>query len=303
MTRVANRLRPAVPSLLLLAAACHQDGSGQVGPPVPLPPRIPTADQAQDVGDRIDEHTQDLLIAFNVSELLIFELPVRALVREEGILRAGGCPTVDDGTDTDGDGVPDNATFTFDEVACTEFVDTIGTFTRSGAVAIEDIDTGYRLAWEDYRVELEALGGDVSAVTMNGTWDVTVTGTSATLVESVVMTTEEETAEGTTTGTFEYDWIAQFESDGDPIVLASSLPSGTLSVQGPTVWTLDDVSFSFDASTLEAIEYAPPPDCDLGLEFLSGGVRALQQNGMGTFVDVRYEGCGLEPEIIYSPAY
>jgi hypothetical protein len=307
MTRSIRR-RPVV-AILLFLGACHPDGSGQIGSPVPLPPRIPTAEEAQDIGDRIDEHTQDLLIAFNVQELLIFELPVRALHRETGAIdprrfpRAGGCPTVDDGTDSDGDGVPDDATFTFAGGGCTEFVDSVGTFTRSGSVAIVDIGTepGYQLAWEDYRVQLDAIGGGVSVVALNGTWDVTADATSATLQEFLEMTTEEQAGAETTTGTFTFDWTAHFESDGEPLDLSLPLPSGSLVVQGPMTWTLDELSFSFDASTSEDIAF--DAGCTAGLEFLAGAIRALQQDGWGTVVDVRYQGCGLEPHITYAPGY
>jgi hypothetical protein len=259
--------------------------------------------------ERIDEHTQDLLVAFNVQELLLFELPVRALHREAAPLdplrvRRGGCPVVDDGTDTDGDGVPDDATFTFDGGACTVFVDPVGTFTQSGSVAIVDIGTepGYQLVWEDYRVELAAAGtGDISAVTMTGTWDVTATSTTATLQEALEMTFDEQVGSEATTETFTLDWTAHFESDGDPLDLSLPLPSGSLVVQGPMTWSLDELSFSFDASTTQHIAF--DADCTSGLELVAGAVHALQQNGMGTFLDVRYTGCGLEPAITYVPAY
>jgi len=295
-------------SVLVLAAlrltGCHQDGSGQIGAPFPPPPRIPTDDQAQEIGDRINEHTQDALIAFNVSELLLFELPLRAFVghAQTGWLdgpraRAGGCPTVDDDTDLDGDGIPDDATFTFAGAACTVVVDGVGTFQQSGSVHVVDagVEPGYQLTWNDYRIRLDGVDGDVSVVAVSGTYDVVATSGSATLVESVVITTEEQTGGATATGTFPFDWTVEFVSDGGLVDLAIPLPSGMVTVGGPMGWTAGGSSFTFDAATTADLPF--DAGCQNGPEFLGGEIRAEQRDGWGTLVDVRYVGCGEDPEV------
>jgi hypothetical protein len=262
----------------------------------------PRDEEAQAVGDAIDEHTQDLLIAFNVQELLLFELPLRAMSGPAVVLpdlSRGGCPTVDDDTDADGDGIPDDAVFTFLGDACAVVVDSVGSFWQSGLVHIVDSGAapGYHLTFDDFRVRHEVFGGsDYSVMTVDGTYDVTATSSTATLVEDVSITLEERQDGETVTGNMAFALRAHFiAAQDEQLDLSIELPSGSLGVEGRVSWSFRETSFSFNVSTEKELLF--DAECQEGPEFLSGEIRAMLRNGHGAVIDIRYAGCALEPEI------
>jgi len=282
------------------ASGCHEDGSGVVEGPWAV---LPDGEETREVGNIFNEHAQDLLIAFNVQELLLFELPLGPALTAPWhgipILRAGSCPTVDNDADLDGDGIPDDATFTFAGAACTTPVDPIGTFQQSGEVHVVDAgeSPGYTLTYTDYRIRLDAFsGGDYSVITLNGTIVVTATPTTATQLESVVVTLEERQGGQVSTGRQEFDWTSVFEATPpEEVDLSIPLPSGVLTVSGSFIWTVDRSTFAFDIATPEALLF--DASCPDGPEFLTGTVRAFIREGQGAYVDVRFVGCALNPEI------
>jgi hypothetical protein len=289
---------PRLCGLLVLVVACW----GCSDATSPEPPVIPTREEALEIGAVIDNHTQDLLIAFNISELLLFELPLKpqfAAMLSPHTRLAASCPEVDNDADLDGDGIPDNALFTFADSTCTFFIDGIGTFRQSGSIHIVDsgVEAGYRLIFDHYRIRHDIFGGSNYIITdVSGTYDVTATDSSATLVEALTIASEERLGAIVTTGTSTFHWTAHFKAGPMGFLdLSIPLPTGTLSVAGNTGWNSGKSAYSFTTSTIELLAY--DAGCNQGPEFLTGRTRATQNGVEGSQINIRYVGCALEPEI------
>lgn len=284
----------------LLALLCGCCGCSSTV--IPDPPPTPSQDEAEEIGSAIDNHTQDLLLAFNVSELLLFELPLKpqiGLPSQPGMRLADSCPTIDNDADLDGDGVPDDALFTFAGEACTVFIDSVGTFYQSGSIHIVDTgdEPGYHLTYDHFRIRRDNFASsDYSITEVNGTYDVTATTSSATLVEALSITTEERAGGATVTGNMTFNWTANFlASDNGFVDLSIPLPDGTLAVQGSMGWSQAKTSFPFTISTTQTLSY--DSGCRQGPEFLVGRIQAAQTNVDGMFLYLQYSGCAVEPKI------
>jgi hypothetical protein len=304
-------LAAALVLLVALSPGCHTDPTGLGGAVVPAPQRVPNVEQAQDVGAAIDQNTQEALVAFDVQALLLFELPLGALPeRHSEVFRGGGgCPAVDNNSDIDGDGVPNDATFTFTPSTCTVFVDSVGTFQRSGSIHIVDtVDNnvvsdsqGYQLTFAHYRVRRDdPVPGDFSVVTTNGTYNVTATPTLATLHASVAIATEERVGLEVVSATESYDWTCRFAATTPfPIDLSIPLPPGQLTMEGVASWASGGVSFTFDVSTPQPLVFVV--DCPDGPEFSSGLTQAFVRTGQNAFIEIRYVGCAIPAGIALFP--
>jgi len=268
---------------------------------LPPPAVTPDLEQAEAFGSTIDNHTQDLLLAFNIQEFLLFELPLKALPGSDAVPspRIASCPLLDNDLDADGDGIPDDVTFSFTGNDCTIYVDPVGTFTQSGTIHIVDRGEapGYQLTFDQYRVHRTTLGSlDTATITVDGTWDVTATTTTATLLESVVVTTDETIGGTVVASRATYDWKAVFTADGmNEVDLSIPLPTGILAVSGDTTWQQGKTSFSYRISTPQLLAY--DSTCRQGPEFLTGRIQAAQVNAEGAFVHLRYTGCAVDPII------
>lgn len=277
-----------------IASATVLFGCG--APAGPEPPEPPV----QEVGTAINEHIQDLLIAFNVQELLLFELPLKPGFSSRRI-PAASCPTVDDDTDVDGDGIPDNAVFTFTGAGCTVVIDSLGTFQSSGSVHIVDSGEapGYHLVFDDYRIRRDDFrSNDYFVIAVSGTYDVTATRTTARLRELLTIAIEERQDGETTTGTMTFDWTANFAATGTrPVDLSIPLPTGSVTVEGRTGWHFDKTAFSFTVSTREPVAF--DARCREGPEFPTGEVHAVQDLG-GACIRIRFQGCAIEPRVTWA---
>jgi hypothetical protein len=131
---------------------------------------------------------------------------------------------------------------------------------------------------------------------MNGTYIVTADSTTATLDQFVVITTEERKEGAFSSGSETYDWTAHFVATPPrSIDLSIPPPPGSLTVEGVTVWTSDEASFTLDISTPETLAFDAA--CEDGPEFFPGRIRALLRSGRGASIDIRYLGCAVQPQI------
>jgi len=285
-------------TLAVLVAVCGACSSSVI----PEPPPTPGLDEAEEIGSAIDNHTQDLLLAFNVQELLLWELPLKARLggaTDPDMRFIASCPTIDNDVDDDGDGVPDNAVFSFAGEDCTVYIDSIGTFYQSGSIHIIDRgdDPGYHLIYDHFRVRRDVFGStDYTITEVSGTYDVTATDSSATLVEGLVIDTEERIEGKIVTTHMSFAWQAHFAASASGFVdLSIPLPDGTLTVQGTTTWKQGKLSFPFRVATTQTLKF--DSRCRQGPEFLSGRLEAAQVNVPGMFLYLQYSGCAIDPKI------
>ena len=203
-------------------------------------------------------------------------------------------PAVDDATDTDQDGVPDNATITFTQANCTTGLNYI-----IGTIGITDPGTavGYTGTFTNLLVYLGLGGSDFFSVELDGSHGVTGTPTVATLSENLVTTLNGQSGQGTIGGTLSNNWQIQFTAaQGETIVMDDVLPDGSFAVNGTFTYDVNDERFSFTVQTTTALAF--DSGCTQAHPFSAGEFRAhVSGQGGNVYIKVTYLGCGVEPSV------
>ncbi|MEP7325612.1 MAG: hypothetical protein ABI836_06675 [Gemmatimonadota bacterium] len=206
------------------------------------------------------------------------------------------CPSVDDLTDADGDGVLDDATFTFTQADCTS-----GAFYTTGAIHLVDpssVAVGYSGTFLNFLVHFTGSGNDFAQIKLNGSHAVLGTPSSGTLDENITTTVDASDNGQTLHGSLSNNWSIQFDvAQGDAIEMDAPLPDGDFDAQGSFVYNVNGQRFSLSIRTESALVYnstcagAPNP-------FDSGEVRAHLGGPNGNvYVKITYNGCGVEPTV------
>ena len=211
-----------------------------------------------------------------------------------------GCATTPTPLDTDGDGVPDDATYTFTAPPC-RFTGIRGsTLDVVGQVRIQDptptaAGFGYDATITAFRFTLTADDEDDPAysVTRNGNRSLagTTTGLLLTTNQQVV-----RTFPGQSDGAIDEQWTVAFDPE-TPLQINQPLPSGTLDIGGVLGWDRGTESLDLTVTTATPLHYNR--DCtDTPQRFDEGELRAAGTfDGDGGYVRVRWSECGREPEI------
>ena len=242
---------------VLIGAACLAAALGACSSSN-APSQLTDADAQQVGGVMVDELSQ--VIASFTSDGLTGPTPSAAFSR--AVLGAppqtppGPCPAVDNLTDTDGDGVPDNATFTFNAADCSG-----PGYQVTGVVHLIDPSAdpqvvGYVGTLTNLRTEVTGQGNDHLIVTLDGSHGVVGTSTTGTLTEDLVTTIDAVVGQETLSGSLHNAWTTSFTAaQGQALEMASVLPSGGLMVGGTTSWRVNGQSFSFTMETPTALAY------------------------------------------------
>lgn len=217
---------------------------------------------------------------------------------EQSLLVPGGhgCATVDDATDTDGDLVPDHATYTFALPACsfTGFrggsLDITGTVTLSdptpdapGLAATATLaDLTFSFTSPDQRRSYTAV--------RNGTRMLTGNAQGASLSNQItVVRTRPDRADATVV----HNLLLSFTPDASgSLAFGQPLPSGTFIRSGTFTWTRGSVSRTFTVTTVAPLVW--DASCTTDRKIASGETHATL--GDGTYVRTVWIGCGEDPE-------
>lgn len=157
--------------------------------------------------------------------------------------------------DSDGDGVPDDATFTFDADGCV-YTYQGGGGTRWGVVRIIDhgVPFGFAAALTG-RADASTSGNPARTATLTLDGTSTVSGTpSLAILEQQLDLQFSLTGEPPCSGTLQ--WTANYTpAAGQTLFLGigASLPSGQLTVSGTLTWAQDGRTYSFAISTPEPL--------------------------------------------------
>jgi hypothetical protein len=219
-----------------------------------------------------------------------------------GALEHPECDQVRGGDDTDGDGTPDERTFTFAPPAC-HFTGYHGaTLEITGEVVVSDptpaaADLNRRTELQDFTWTVTGPNAALSySAVRNGTRLLSgnAGGLSLGNTVTVVRTFNERAA-----GTVQHNLLVTFTAgQGESLERGEPLPSGTIEKSGTLTWSRNGRSRTFTVSTVEPLVWDAA--CAAHWKVVAGETRATL--GDGSYVRTVWTGCGEAPERRFVPA-
>ena len=242
--------------------------------------------------------------SFSVSGLsnpVLFAPRMAAAMGAPPMRVSGPCPVASSTTDTDGDGVPDDATYTFNGLPDCGFSDSTGSAEITGSIRIMDPSTtqvGYNGTFSNLLLSLSGSGYSFSEK-LNGTQNILGSATNVSL--SHHLTTDlVATGSGSgqdVNGSISENWNVDFAAgQGGAIALDSDLPSGTFNINGSFTYNVNGQNFSFSIATQTALQF--DSSCFASQQFTAGELRAQVSNNNGSgYIKVVYNACGVDPTV------
>jgi hypothetical protein len=271
--------------LAILAAGLTACGDSTDPDDDPLPDNAATA-----VGLTVRDNMEASLDAFYPARLL---QPLTTGAAQDP------CATAAAPADTDGDGVPDDATYSFTSPPC-RYTDVRG-FTLDVVGQLRVVDPAPETAgfgavvdFTNFRFTLTADNVDRNySVTRNGR--VTLTGSPAGLELSSEMQIL-RTFSGLSDAAVEHVWTVSFDPE-TTLQINQPLPSGAVTVAGTVNWTRGDETFELTLTTVTPLHYNAACD-DTGQRFDEGELAVSGTFGEtpGT-VHIGWGDCGDDPNI------
>jgi hypothetical protein len=211
------------------------------------------------------------------------------------------CVTASSPADTDGDGVPDDASYTFTAPPC-RFAGVRG-FNLDVVGQLRVVDPapgtagfGAVVDFTNFRFSLTTDDPDKNySVTRNGR--VTLSGSTAGLELSSEMQIL-RTFSGLSDAAVEHVWTIGFEPEST-LQINQPLPNGSVTIVGTVNWSRGDETFELTLTTLTPLHYNAA--CDATGQRFDAGELAVS----GTFgetpgtLHIGWGGCGDDPNIVF----
>lgn len=274
-------MRPRHRSLaaVLLLAACGEV-SGSINTPGP------NASQALELGLAVTDEGESAVAAATVARV----------ASPPGWSLPNGCPTLTGTADADGDGIPDNGTFTYAAPPC-EAPFRNGSIALTGTVGITDPNfannAGYTLNYNDLRWAYVDSTGPLD-------YSATRNGTRARLGSSNAMTVTTDltivrSRPGRSDATVDWTGAATFTAaTPGTLLIGQPAPDGTLSLAGTLRWRRSTEDWTATVATLSALVY--DKDCANTPRFRGGTITLTGtiagQNGV---LQLTWSQCGVRP--------
>ncbi len=209
------------------------------------------------------------------------------------------CVTPSSSTDGDGDGVPDDASYTFTAPPC-RYTGVRG-FTLDVVGQLRVVDPAPETAGFGANVSLTALRFSLSAEDTDKNYDVIRNGT-LTLTGSpagLELATEVQVLRsftGLADAQVEQVWTVGFDPE-TTLQINQPLPNGSVTVSGTVGWTRNNESFDLTVTTATPLHY--DASCDAaGQRFDDGELRVSGTFGETPgYVRIVWEDCGDDPGI------
>jgi hypothetical protein len=279
----------------LALAACGDDSSG--------PNDQITPDDAQNIGETSAALADEAVTGLNATFLNVSNGYPGALGSVGRLVPPGirlgtpnfsmgrtipdGCPDISSLTDSDGDGIPDDAVLTFTAADCTTTYEDGAREVVTGVIRLQDPGTtpGYDLTYDTWRVryyEPEETSPALSIV-VDGHWLLQGTTTSRTLSQQTDISVSANGQSVTLTSDVEAGFTA---TEPGSLAWNQPLPDGSMQFAGE--WTIESPQgdFALDVETLAPLHYDPACFGITGGELLAVGSN-------GGSVDVTWAGCGV----------
>lgn len=209
-----------------------------------------------------------------------------------------GCPTTSGSADTDGDGIPDDATLTFQNPPCTATGFRGGSLGVTGSIQIQDPSGANGTAFNLTMTNLawgftDSLGAAVYTSIRDGT-RTRLGSTSAAKITNATTTQRQRPAISTATLT-----IATVDSfvanTPGTLLVGQPLPSGLFAVKGSVTWHRSTENWNLVVATTVALQY------DASCLTTAQRIKAGQITLTGTVANVpgvltiTWSACGTDP--------
>ncbi|HWB43591.1 MAG TPA: hypothetical protein VG500_20190 [Gemmatimonadales bacterium] len=212
-----------------------------------------------------------------------------------------GCAEVTDPEDSDGDGTPDAATFTFALPACSFTGFRGGTLEITGTIVVSDptplaADFNYQATLHDltWRFTSPDQRRSYTAV-RNGTRALSGNAGGFSLSNNI---TVERTYPVRAPSTVSHNLLLSFTpAAGESLVPGAPLPDGTFSRSGTFTWSRNGRSRTFVVTTVVPLEW--DASCSTDRKIVAGEIRATL--GDGSYISTVWTGCGEEPTRTFVP--
>ena len=282
-------------SLLVLGmAACGDSGNPSGGTVLSV---TETNDIADAVGDEVDQAVGSI-----TSEGAAFSVASRQSATAFFAIPGSGCATVNNTTDTDGDGAPDDATFTFALPACTFTGFRGGTLEITGTINISDPtpngpDFNYLATLTDFQFKLTSpLAIRTFTATRNGTRALSSNSAGISLTNSITVV---RSAPNRADATISHNLLLSFTpASGEGLGLGQPLPNGTFTQSGTFTWSRGSLTRTFTVTTVDPLVW--DPSCTTDRKIVAGEIHATLADG--GYIKTVWTGCGEEPTRSFVPA-
>lgn len=211
------------------------------------------------------------------------------------------CATVSNTTDTDGDGAPDDATFTFALPACSFTGFRGGTLEITGTVGISDptpdaADFNFLATLTD--LQFKFTNPDATrtfTAVRNGTRALTANAAGASLSNNITVV---RSVPGKSDATITHNLLLTFiPASGESLALGQPLPNGTFTKSGNFTWSRDGVARTFTVTTVTPLVW--DASCTTDRKISSGEIRATL--GDGGYIRTVWTACGVDPTRTFVP--
>jgi hypothetical protein len=208
------------------------------------------------------------------------------------------CASPSSATDSDGDGIPDDATYEFTAPPCHFTGFRGGTLDIVGQLRMRDptpsaAGFGYAATFTLLRYTITSGDGSTAYnVTRNGS--ATLSGSTAGLSYSTDLQVA-RTFTGQPDAAVDQQWTVTYTPETQ-LQINEPVPAGTLDVAGALDWTRGTESFSLTITTPAPLHYAACTDTAQPID--AGELRASGTfDGTTGYVRVLWSECGKEPEV------
>jgi hypothetical protein len=257
-----------------------------------------TASEAEDVGLAQADEVADLADAINLEDLASVQSDAGASSAMSLDLMGpphSGCATISSLVDSDGDGTPDDATFTYALPACHFTGYEGGTLDVTGMIEVSDPtpdagDWSRSVELTDFTVDFSGPQRSFVAV-RNGHRQRSGSSGSLVLQNDVTVV---RTRQGRQPATIVHTLQAVFTpAAGSSLEPGAPLPDGSIDVSGTLTWSRNSRSFVFTATTTVPLEYDSSCTGPRRDRIASGEIRWALPSGR-TIVTT-WTGCGIPP--------
>lgn len=291
MNRARIRLTLAA---LVTSATIYGCGDGLlngVGPPNEL-----TVDVGETLRDEVEAALSSLTLGSSLDPI-----GTTQVAPDAASVVAVPCVSPSSAADSDGDGVPDDATFLFTAPPCRFTGWRGGTLDIVGSLRIQDPSS--TSAGFGYEATLTGLRTRFTSADTKVIYDVTRNGTRALSgsVNGLLLTADLQvirTFAGHPDAAIDKQWSLNF-TPATPLQINAPLPSGSLDIAGTMDWTRGTEHFVLTVTTPTPLQY--DAGCTDTVQRIGAGV--MQASGtfgdMDGIVRVTWQGCGTEPEFSF----
>jgi hypothetical protein len=272
-------------ALASVFVACNQPGPTN---------SVPSVAETDAVGASIS----DELMASSSTLTLENGLQSLSFSSDQARVQAGrGCVTVNPNpvVDSDADGVPDTATYTFDCATNRPFF----AYTTQGTLQVSDPSSdagvwGFDSSSNLTHTRTNLTTGKVLTEVRKGSRSPRKTGDQITQSHNITVT-RSFTGEDTATITNLWNLVFTASTSGS-IVMGGALPAGSMTAAGNYSFGKGGINRTWTISTISPVQYDPA--CTDDLKVVGGTIRATLSgpNGNG-FLEVQYGTCGSDPVI------